>query len=584
MLSTVLCLALCMPSDPATASAADLATRLFDLSPILEPRSATATGIRLLPTATNPRAPERYEDPEPTIFSADTVVDLVRNCVWSEEWEFEGRSLEFVPTEDGNFLRVTLPAARMAEVEDFLNFLTQTLNAKSVVTVDVHRVRTTTGAAPTIPADAHGVAELVQSGQLAPARTFKLLLKPGRVEHAALTQSHTYVSHFEVEIAQAAARSQPITRTIETGTAMSMRGDAMPDGRIALQYAISDSAIPTAFDSIELKTDAQFVSERGSETSSARCVVQSPTVRFATVAGTAELAKGQSIVIGALDPTAGSTEHAGAVVVIRAEEIATRGGTFPCGTRRLHVIDVGFAATTALQIPRATRDALQWTPNQEGEPQTWIEISDNRDIPFVDTAIQATGAYDAPEFYAGTHGPFIFVRTQNAQGGGGAAAPDFEALVLASLPQAPLSDLVDLKIGDGNSRTCGRVSCSSRGGLALAGTQENYVASWEIDVANNSSIAQPVTFMLPSAFAARVTSAPTTQQSRSIRVQFLGRFRAGPKVVIDSQIPLLGISHGLEFLSAAFDATRWVSPGDAIPFGEVELQPGQTAPLIAALR
>lgn len=584
MLSTLLCLALCAPSDPATVQAAELTTRMFDLAPILEPRAATPTAIRLLPALVNPRGSDVFEEFEPTALAADSVVDLVRNCVWQDEWEFEGRSLDLVMTETGTFMRVTLPAARMVDVANFLQFLTQTLNAATVVTVDVHRVRTTGQGQPTIPADAAGVAELVADGRLGPARTFTLRLKPGRVEHSALLQSHTYVSHFEVEIAQAAARPNPITRTLETGTSLSMRGDVMQDGRVALQYALSDSAIPTAFDSIELKTEAQFVSERGSETSSARCVIQSPTLRFATLAGTAELERGKSIVVGAIDPTATATDHAGIVVVLRADEIAARSDVFPIGDRELRILNVGYSALSALRIPAATRAQLQWTTDPASEPQAFVDLVREPDHSLVEAATYASGAFDSGEVYVMAQGPFVFLRTATAPAQARDLGADIEARLRAALPQVPASTLVDLQIGEGtNARVCGRVSCSNRGALALAGTQENYVASWEVDVANNSSIAQPITFMLPSAFAARVTSAPTVEASRSVRLQFLSQFRSGPKTVIDPQMPLLGISHAREFLTTSFDATRWLGVLDAIPFGMVELWPGRTDPVIAVL-
>lgn len=586
MFSPLLCLALWFPSEPDAVTTAELTTRVFDLAPILQARAATPTSVSLLPLPVNPYVRGAVEEHEPTGIPADVVIDLVRNCVWPEEWEFEGRTLDLVDTESGRLLRVTLPAARMHDVEQFLRYLTETLNAETTVTVSVHRVIAAPRPPRSIPADVAGVAELQRNGQLGPARSFRMRLNPGRVEHSALRQSHTFVADYDVEIAQAAARAQPILRTFETGTELSVRGDVLRDGRVALQFAVTDSVVPLAFEAIELKGDAQFVSERGAESSSVRCVLQSPLVRCGTVAGTAELAAGEAVVVGAIDPSAFSTEHAGIVVVVRADSIAPKTGVFPLGEIELRTITTGYMAMTALRIPSIVEQQLGWTASFDadlGEVDR-IDLSNAVDATLVEAATFASGALDSGNVYLTSTGPFVFLRTRSSTNEPHESGTEFEGRLLAGLPDVPSSVVVDLRVGEGDDTFAwGRVSCSNRGGLALAGSQENYVVGWDVDVANNSSVGHPNTMMLPSVVAASVSTAPTVGSGRSVRVQFHASVRDGAKVVLDPQMPMLGISHAVNFLKTSFDATRALGVKDALPFGMVEITAGQPMPMIVRL-
>ncbi|MCC7173041.1 MAG: hypothetical protein IT459_21505 [Planctomycetes bacterium] len=586
MISPLLCLALWLPSEPDAVTTAELTTRVFDLAPILQPRASANVPIPLLPVVVNPYAPIPVEEREPTGLSADVVVDLVRTCVWPEEWEFEGRALERMDSDNGTVIRVTLPAARMHDVEQFLRYLTETLTAETTVTVSVHRVIAGPKPPRAIPADASGVAELQRNGQLGPARSFRMRLQPGRVEQTALRQTHSYVADYDVEIAQAAARAQPILRQFETGTELAVRGDVMRDGRVALQFAVTDSVAPLAFEAIDVRGEAQFVSERGAETSSVRCMLQSPLVRCATVAGTAELAAGEVVVVGAIDPSALSTEHAGIVVVVRADSIAPKARVFPLGDIELRTIDVGYVAMAHLDLPVLVGNRLGWSSDNDESIQAppHIDIPNGIDSSVVESATFASGAFDSGDVYVTSSGPFVFLRTRTTATEPRERGSELEGRLLARLPDVPSSAVVDLRMGEGDDMTTwGRVSTSIRGGLALAGSQESYVESWEVDVANNSSIVQPNTYMLPSVVVARASTSPTGENSRSIRVQFVSRLRDGAKVVLDPQMPMLGISHAVNFLKTEFDATRALGVKDALPFGLVELAAGRPLPMIVRL-
>jgi hypothetical protein len=212
----------------ATTEAEDLHVLVMDL-PVIE--SSTAGAFLLLPFVEYLALDGEDDGQEPTDegLDAETIVHLVRELVRPEQWEESGRFVDLSP--DQRKLVAKAPAPVLQEVERFLEYLANGLGVSIELRVELYRAEAGPGATfdPIVEdreAD-RALRAALDQGSLSLLTRRILHLRPGVPAVEGSETRHSHVVDYDVEIAQSAIVFDPVSANALEGLRIGAR--VVPD-------------------------------------------------------------------------------------------------------------------------------------------------------------------------------------------------------------------------------------------------------------------------------------------------------------------------------------------------------------------
>ena len=283
---------------PAPAGAAeddagegDLVVRYYDLTPLRAGElDDEVSSITLFPTCT-----PRFKDPNEGLWeldedsSVDEVMEIL-HLLFSEEFEYEGRYMEFV-----SFGRLAIrgPASLHARVETCLQFLEGVFASYPGITVDV----VTLPAARSIETSVIPVAEADQwIADAKQHRRYTMQLRNDQPTLIEVSTTHPLLTGYEVEIAQGAAIHDAVVGIASFGTKLLARGNLAKNG-LFLSLLWERGELLGDIETRELQLASQLRTQDDSETVFGASVMQAPEVLNRSFALSTFIPTGKALVL-----------------------------------------------------------------------------------------------------------------------------------------------------------------------------------------------------------------------------------------------------------------------------------------------
>jgi hypothetical protein len=533
MLAPMLCAASLLPAadDPPRGPAADrpLVIRVHSLAGLVERRGTQEAVLELLPysvsLAQTPTEVDLNEGQEP--LSCDDVASLVRESVEPAFWdENPGARLGI---QGSDRLLVAAPQEIQDRIADLLSRLATFALGEAL------EVRVLEAA-----------ADDFEDGELAidVAEADRRIAKRGLLRHASAalrgravvaaesTDLASIVYDWEVEIAQGAIISDPITRGVETGLVLRARSARVSGGTlVSLLVRESERAAPDAerrFQARGLVNAKPVMSERA-----ATGLLQHPRMSFASFAGSLFLPAGRAAWI----PVAVDT-HLGRASFCLDLRVTGRAGP-PRVTiedvghgeekLRLDLLARGHSDLGSLRLSRAPPSLFdpEWTI--DGTAPMWAVLGAPEDD---DTSVELAHAAAAEPLdsgigSAGYAGSLLRL----------SLPPSFSERALAAIAAAQPADASVLLRGRllAGEKEYGSFRLPVLLGRPLAlwsGVQGTQVIDWDVDVANEAQICNPTVEAWVDGFALRLEASRAAGGDLALEANGkLCRLRGPPRVV-----------------------------------------------------
>jgi hypothetical protein len=322
----------------AAQEAAKLEMRIFDVSALVEPTADAPPSLWMLPIArayAQERGERKSGESEAVRpMEANDIAGLLRDGLMRQIWT-DGTQISVL--EDGNFLSITQTPEALDRAAELLAELGEALRSP----IEIEALAFEGGHA--------AVAALMDSGGFMSAAAFDAL-RGGKDQGLRVVASlagsgmsgqrisissarYTNVcGDYDVEVAQAASIPDPRVQQIMTGLTLSVRSTLLDDGRIALrlQADIVDDLKISAF----------------APGSPAIGKLQLPSVTVEKLTGSAVLAQGDALVVGAIAPDGGPRR----LLAVRAHCRERRAGPVPVGELG-RVFQTGFLTRAREGLP-----------------------------------------------------------------------------------------------------------------------------------------------------------------------------------------------------------------------------------------
>lgn len=582
MITPVLCLLLAT-NDP---SAAELTRSTHDLGSIIQRPISNRAVIRTLPLNPGPGDDDIFDSVESEPAGADQIVDLLYNTVSPEEWQYEGRHIQISGSEKHPRLVIDAPAPVQKEVARFLQYVDKALNRRVRVRVDVfHIAEVGPALMPLLGTSETKIAEELRSQLALELReSFELRVLSGEPAERSQLERRLYTRDFDVEIAQGAAVHQPVSEQYAIGTALALRSEIGTDNKALVSFAIHDAWELGGPRPIAAESYFMVSSEAGIDFTKGASNLESPSVHFATIAGSARLGVGQTTTVFAALPENSQDAAEGVLAMITVEYIDGEPGTFNSAGRELAIRTVAGDASTGFQSPRFNREALRFSYNgmmerdEDGVLPLNLVLSGNSDGAdmIIDSAMDAAYGYaEDAGMQLGRFGGVAYAIGPTGK------ATEVLSRVLAgiptiqSIPPAVAEMTIRRKAKAGvQAIPLFAVSGGTGDAFVAAGVQETYILSNDVDVANNSSICNPNVSAIVSGYVARVHGAPGFQGMQSLEVLLCSQLRQGDKGAFDTGSRQVTVLHHPRFVAAVLSSNDRVSSGDRLSLGAIPL-PGE---------
>lgn len=563
MIPSIVCLCLCL-ADPSAPSV----RAVYDLSAILVPATGPAAEIEtlpLLPTA-NDGACEVEEFGH---FGADNLLYLITSSIHPEEWEYAGRTLDVIG-DNRPQLVVQAPPELQADVRHFLGYVQQSVRRETRVRLDVYRL---TGANPEViqlfagagPTPARTAA---LTAKLKPVSSLRTSLYSGEPQVLLDVERHLYVRDYDIEIAQAAVSHQVVQDRYSSGVSAAIKAELGADARALITFAISDVMESGRRESVFAGAmNALAVEGTGVTSRSGGGNIESPLLSFTTLAGSCRLAAGESTAAFA---SAADGQSSGALVVITAEKVDALPPPFVLAGRETSIVDIAADVSTGFGIEPFGVAALRFPYEQYGEHFLPLSLA----VP------QSTG-----EAQAATERALDWLLADEDD----SRTISYEGhFVLMNGPAGSsaqvLSKLRGQLAGMADFGTCQATHQSANGGsmplfslplavgdaFVVTGTQETYILSNDVDVANNASGTNPNVEAVVSGYAARAHGSATLER-RTLAAVLTAQLRNGGRHDFDTGSNSSTLLQQPTFACSLLQADGMVDSGGSLPFGQLRI-------------
>ncbi|MBI4879096.1 MAG: hypothetical protein HY812_05470 [Planctomycetes bacterium] len=579
MIAPFLCLVLAT-TDP---SSADLLRRTYPLDAVLPPPFVGTVLIDTQPIT--PLALEKGSallEEESSTFHPDALVDLLRQTVMPEEWEYVGRSVDYCFEGDRSFLVVEAPPDVQEEVERFLGFVALVARSRLSVRADVYKF---VGAAldsglPAGTLDREGMSRLealVRAGTLRLEQSFRMSAASGVPVHQVACTRRTFLEDFDVEIAQAAILHQPVVDGFQVGVEALFRADRHPNGGALVSFVVRDAWFESSRD-IDLRVSSRIATEKSVEEVPSGGVIQSPRVAFCTIGGSALLMPGETAAVLAAGPDIGRTGP-GILTTLTLEAVPQAPVSFECGERCLALQDLAGAVSVGFQAPRLGWDSMI---TEDGELETGrsslpllvgLPPAAEGAVDGLERLVQMVYESEEGEVSSGYLGTLVYVAGSKRY-----AAPWMNRIAgaLSDRPAFSGAALALAMPGNDAAASVPLLSFSAPVGdaFAVCGTQDTCVIGHDVDVANNCSVFNPYVVPVTSGWAARLSARDSLAGSHVVSLFVCSHIRDGDQDFVDPNRPGTPGMHLPAFNLGVVESTVDLEPGARQEAGSLALGDG----------
>ena len=588
MLASLVCLAL-LTTDPAPM---ETVRRLYDLRDVLPVMTEEAPGFRTLPLS--PRWDDDLElyNEEGYMFEIDLLVDLLRQTVAPEEWEYEGRSLE-VLGDDNETLAVVAPVSVQKDIARFLAYVSRAANSPIEV---VFRVYSTGGVRgrvdlPLGKLDEREIQEIEKcaaAGRLEHVRSFRLRMHSGVPQSAKDIVRTSYLRDYDVEIAQAATIPGPVIDSYPEGVALLARADRDIEDSILVTFGLRRSWSNGPLLEMNALTTSSITTQQEVEQVRVGGRLQSPQVSFTTLATSVRLRPGDatSVMMSTLGED-GPGE--GTFVVIRVGQVAQAPAAFESGDRYLSIRDVGghyapgwpntHFSEHAMRFPHEFVDEERRFPKSLTLGPISGDHLSQIDSILSEVADKIEEEHD--EYVSiGTANNFLYV--VGDRDGGSRAMSRMLALLPRGFTSAGVSgSLAAVDQQGGKKVQLFAFPTGAGGGFAVGGSQETYILNYDVEVATNSSIFDPQVEAIVSGWALRFQTAGMLDGRGALHLRAQSHLRTNERQEIPAMLSGMAGVYLPAFRSSAADGH--LRGTDSSQFVEMSLPTGPSMLLVERL-
>ncbi len=490
------------PAIPSAIAEPDGVIKRYDLGAHNLPIDADKPFDLLLPGSPQPW--EVGDGPE--VFRAiddDVIVELVQSLC-GDEFEYEGRLIMY----SGGQLLVKAPPRVHAKVSGILSFLGETLHAHTELQVDVidlsDKAAAGAGTGLVDLAEADRIRSL--GGPSTRLHSYRLQLMPGRAAKLDLSRHHRFLADYDVEVAQGAFASDPVIHTMISGTRLEIRGAPGADG-LSLTLLFRHGAPTGELREVDLDQHGFVGSESGQTFLRGARMIQSLGVVGRTFACNTTLPSGKALV---LRSTLDLNEASGTQFVIvrqTGKPLRTVYGTGAPGDGD----DISLVNLRALVPPRLAFDGLMFQKHLrhlEADRLHWYEYE-----PLLTTRVdwgECDGVAELIQMscpdrrFTGDFPNLWLIARSDTElteelGAEGTEAPSVEAVVKSLIPD---DEVVQVSFtlrrrGEGASKGVRGDLAASVGqtSAAVLGVESTTTTDFDIEIAQASAVADPVTWM-----------------------------------------------------------------------------------------
>lgn len=481
MIAIALLLCVLQAQDSPAKRRGDLVVKIYDASSLLReiPEPSNPTRWRSHVSAPDWRQPAEDESegnnpfwPEReggAVIRPEDLLGILRAAATPSAWAQGDASMDV----QGNALLVEAPAGTHEEIARLLPALESLLRSQEILL----RVDALTIPEGSFPAggpvlDAAETQKLAarMGRDLTPAWSAHGKVFSGRAFAAARREQRSFLRSYEVEVATKSKGTRPVVGQALTGPAVSIRPFLLhEDRRILLSFLLEDASL-RQMDSFETRSQ-----DTGT--------VQIPRIGLSLFAGSATLSPGESLLVS-------SSGDLSSAFWVRAEP-AAKANNEP---GELRLVDPRFVFDgTGRALPRL--DARL-------EPQALDPLGEDGSLPSPDFLPQIVSARDRSGWQRVSGGffvhkgpklasePFRLLESSHAE-------PVILDLILTKGPQAA-TPVMEARLTALPGRLCG----------FWAGLEASHVAGYEIQIAQESTVAAPIVVPLFDGvqFRARVLS------------------------------------------------------------------------------
>lgn len=490
------------PTVPSTRAEPDGVVKRYDLSAHNLLVDAHLPGNLLLPGS--PRIWDEEDGTELVwAIDEDLILELVQTLC-GDEFEYEGR----VIMHSSGQLLVKAPPRVHAKVSGILSFLGEALHAYTELQVDVidlsDKAAAGAGTGLVDIAEAERICTLGASATR--LQSYRVPLFPGRAAKLDLTRQHRFLADYDVEVAQGAFAHDPVIHTMISGTRLEIRG-APAAGGLSLTVLFRHGSPTGELEEVDLDQHGFVGSEAGQNILGGPRMTQSFGVIGRAFACNTALPSGQALVLrSALDlKDAGGAQ----LVIVRqiGAPLRTVYGTGALGTGSdLSLVNLqslvpprlvfrGSLLEKQLRVLEADRlhwyefDPLLTTEIDWGECDGLAELI-QRSCP--DRQFSGDGSF---RWLIGRYDPEL----SRELGESGEEASKVEEVVRSLIPE---DEVVQVSFtlrrrGEGVSKgaRCDLVASVGHTSAVVLGVEATTTTDYDIEIAQASAVADPVTWM-----------------------------------------------------------------------------------------
>ena len=470
MLVALMALITTLPLQESKGSAEKLVVKVFDVSDLVL-RVSSSQSLPLLPLDWRVEAVEFDSDAdtkgEPWLY-AYQIAEWIRGVSGREEWDMDW----VLDVAGEGHLRVVAPSATVTAIEEFLDWLRDSLLAAPELVISVH------------PAGEKPSGSLDRAGRVG--------LRLGTIEKIRSTQAHSWIGRWDLEIAQQASRAYPRSFWLDAGLNALVRAAPVREG-VAVDLVLCHSEL-SAMESRSLASTATIATDRGLEFEDLFGSLDQPRVSFVGFAGSFVLADGQAARIPVVFETAtGRAEWIIAISLKGSRWPATASHHWAKGSRTL-----SFASSRALAAGSVTgfgipdRNYLLF-PDRFFEESRSLSRSIHPSLAAVEAlevlirdSVPSLDDDDKSMLEPAGSDLLCWILNDDAYGKVASVLEHLERL-------SPNLD-VDVRVLSHGERIAGcRFPMRESSAASIhAGVQGTHIADWDVDVANNVSAERPI--------------------------------------------------------------------------------------------
>jgi hypothetical protein len=473
--------------------------RSYDLAgliPRFEHRPVTVDLLPYAPTHFEVQLPEK----EGEAIDPNVIADVLMNLL-GPEFQYEGRGVHI---EERNRLVIAAPKDVQDKVQRILATFEQAFSGTFEIVVDVLSLKPDVDVGRLVPSTVLGAAEAERLlGELKSSSTqagsYRLRLHPGRASAIDATRQIVFVRDYDMEIAQAAGCADPIVDSARVGTQIVLRGVPALDG-VALALFVRRAEPLGEVHTREFPISGAVVSERGLDLHEVARYLQSPDIQFralvlntflrdgqALVAATSydlQKARGQELIMVRL-----AGERPAAVQTLRVDASGADGGG---SAHELTLVDAGLFQAPAWRLaePLTNGNAvLSYDSSLTGSNgffNVWLNETTG------EQGAEALQQVQPEPSFTSAWPLHVNVR----QLATAENIPSLKGAVLEIAPRHVVRSVTLTLKRIGARGTPVRIGVPVRAGEASAGivgVEQMVVSDYDVEVANNSSVANPVT-------------------------------------------------------------------------------------------